>query len=76
MASTSRADIKAGGSGAGADGMIMPSVAGMRLLPLGLRALLSRCGWTLVSVGSFALLWELLWALGLADPKLLDMRDR
>ncbi|GJD49536.1 hypothetical protein OPKNFCMD_2267 [Methylobacterium crusticola] len=31
----------------------------------------SRIGWTLVSVGCFAGLWELLWAFGIADPKLL-----
>lgn len=30
-----------------------------------------RIGWTLVSVGLFAGIWELLWAVGLADPKLL-----
>lgn len=28
-------------------------------------------GWTIVSVGLFALLWEFLWLVGLADPKLL-----
>ena len=28
-------------------------------------------GWTIVSVGLFALLWEFLWLIGLADPKLL-----
>ena len=32
---------------------------------------LPRLGWTIVSVGAFALLWELLWALGVTDPKLL-----
>jgi NitT/TauT family transport system permease protein len=30
-----------------------------------------RLGWTLVSVGLFALIWEICWALGWADPKLL-----
>ncbi|PJI54865.1 ABC transporter permease [Methylobacterium radiotolerans] len=33
--------------------------------------LLQRTGWMLVSVGCFAGLWELLWALGIADAKLL-----
>ncbi|MGV6805295.1 MAG: ABC transporter permease [Ruegeria sp.] len=28
-------------------------------------------GWTIVSVGLFALIWEFLWLVGLADPKLL-----
>ncbi|MCB1740650.1 MAG: ABC transporter permease [Gammaproteobacteria bacterium] len=51
--------------------MVMPSVARLRLLPPGVQTLLSRFGWTLLSVGSFALLWEILWAVGLADPKLL-----
>ncbi len=32
---------------------------------------LPKLGWTLVSVGMFALLWELLWFLGITDPKLL-----
>jgi NitT/TauT family transport system permease protein len=31
----------------------------------------SKCGWAIISVGMFALIWELLWAVGLADPKLL-----
>ncbi|MEO1306988.1 MAG: ABC transporter permease [Pseudomonadota bacterium] len=46
--------------------------------PSGLDALLARLkapamavGWTIVSVGLFALLWEFLWLIGLADPKLL-----
>lgn len=30
-----------------------------------------KIGWTIVSVGMFALIWEVLWLLGLADPKLL-----
>lgn len=33
--------------------------------------LIPKVGWTLISVGMFALIWELLWAVGLADPKLL-----
>lgn len=46
--------------------------------PSGIDALKSRLkgpavalGWTVVSVGLFALLWEFLWLVGLADPKLL-----
>lgn len=46
--------------------------------PSGIEALKSRLkgpavalGWTVVSVGLFALLWEFLWLVGLADPKLL-----
>jgi NitT/TauT family transport system permease protein len=30
-----------------------------------------RIGWAFVSVGMFVAIWEVLWALGLADPKLL-----
>ena len=36
---------------------------------LGLR--LQRLGWTLVSIGTFAAIWELCWLIGLADPRLL-----
>ncbi|MBI0434386.1 ABC transporter permease [Roseomonas sp. KE0001] len=36
-----------------------------------LRAWGVRLGWSLLSVGSFALLWEFLWLIGWADPKLL-----
>ncbi|MEM7525377.1 MAG: ABC transporter permease [Pseudomonadota bacterium] len=35
------------------------------------RRIAPRIGWTLVSVGMFALIWETLWAIGWADPKLL-----
>ncbi len=28
-------------------------------------------GWTIISVGMFALIWEFLWLIGIADPKLL-----
>jgi NitT/TauT family transport system permease protein len=40
-------------------------------LPDGVVLLLQKTGWMLVSVGCFAGLWELLWAFGLADAKLL-----
>jgi len=36
-------------------------------IALGMR----RVAWTLLSIGTFALVWELCWAVGLADPKLL-----
>jgi NitT/TauT family transport system permease protein len=46
--------------------------AGSRFaLPEAVALALPRIGWTLVSVGLFAGLWELSWALGFADPKLL-----
>lgn len=35
------------------------------------RARLARTGWTLVSVGLFAAIWEFCWLVGWADPKLL-----
>ncbi|MEA2851630.1 MAG: NitT/TauT family transport system permease protein [Rhodospirillaceae bacterium] len=41
------------------------------LLPERLRLALPRTGWALVSIGLFACLWELLWAFGVADPRLL-----
>lgn len=34
-------------------------------------AILPRLGWTIASVGLFVLIWEVLWALGITDPKLL-----
>ncbi|MDO9708547.1 ABC transporter permease [Paracraurococcus lichenis] len=37
----------------------------------GARKALARFGWALVSVGLFTAIWELLWLLGWADPKLL-----
>ncbi len=40
-------------------------------LPERFAAPLRRIGWTLLSVGFFAGLWELLWALGISDPRLL-----
>ena len=40
-------------------------------LPERLRSSLPKFGWALVSIGLFASLWELLWALGLADARLL-----
>jgi NitT/TauT family transport system permease protein len=33
--------------------------------------LLQRLGWTLLSIGTFAAIWELCWLIGLADPRLL-----
>ncbi|MDQ8726282.1 ABC transporter permease [Bradyrhizobium sp. LHD-71] len=36
-----------------------------------LAPILSRIGWAMASIGLFAGLWELLWLVGLADPKLL-----
>jgi NitT/TauT family transport system permease protein len=41
------------------------------LVPERLRLGLPKLGWALASVGLFAGLWELLWATGVADPRLL-----
>src|SRR5580700_4229102 len=41
------------------------------MLPERLRLALPRTGWALLSIGLFACLWELLWALGVADARLL-----
>jgi NitT/TauT family transport system permease protein len=43
----------------------------LALLPEGLRAAVTRTGWAVASVGLFACLWELMWAVGLADARLL-----
>ncbi|RAI60093.1 ABC transporter permease [Roseicella frigidaeris] len=48
----------------------VPWLASLGLSP-GLRQSLARCGWAVLSVGLFAGIWELLWAIGWADPKLL-----
>jgi NitT/TauT family transport system permease protein len=43
-------------------------VAARRQLP---RKIVEQLGWTVASVGLFAAIWELLWLIGWADPKLL-----
>jgi NitT/TauT family transport system permease protein len=53
----------------GGDQQPRPSI--WSLLPERLRLALPRTGWALVSIGLFACLWELLWAFGVADPRLL-----
>jgi NitT/TauT family transport system permease protein len=40
-------------------------------LPPGLRGALARIGWAAVSIGLFVGIWEICWATGLSDPKLL-----
>ncbi|TCZ54601.1 ABC transporter permease [Roseicella aquatilis] len=46
-------------------------LAGRPVLSPGMKRALARFGWAVVSVGLFTGLWELLWAIGWADPKLL-----
>ena len=53
----------------GGDHQPRPSI--WSLLPERLRLALPRTGWALVSIGLFACLWELLWAFGVSDPRLL-----
>ena len=48
----------------------LPALA-KRFLPEWAYRALVQAGWTLVSVGLFAAIWEFCWAVGLADPKLL-----
>ena len=47
-----------------------PAASGLVPSAAGLQAL-ARIGWACLSVGLFAGIWELCWALGLADPQLL-----
>lgn len=47
-----------------------PRIAGIRIPP-GLSSILTRTGWTIVSVSLFVSIWELLWYFGISDPKLL-----
>jgi NitT/TauT family transport system permease protein len=54
-----------------AGGTLPPQAAGRSALFDSLRQALPKAGWALVSVGLFAGLWELLWALGISDPRLL-----
>lgn len=48
----------------------LPALA-KRYLPEWAQRSLVQAGWTFVSVGLFAAIWEFCWAVGLADPKLL-----
>ena len=71
MTGTSRSDAEVASTQAAA-GRMEPTPAAAASRPAQyLAQLLPRLGWTIVSVGSFALLWECLWALGITDPKLL-----
>jgi NitT/TauT family transport system permease protein len=56
---------------AGAAVVPRPMAGGGFGLPPALRQTLARFGWALLSVGMFAGLWEFLWAIGVADEKLL-----
>ena len=60
--------IRSGGRLAGGRLAAPVSAAGLRTVVL---AGLPKIGWTLASIGLFALVWEICWAVGLADPKLL-----
>ncbi|MFC7474707.1 ABC transporter permease [Dankookia sp. GCM10030260] len=55
---------------AGAAVVPRPAVRGTAVSPT-MQAALARFGWALLSVGMFAGLWEFLWAVGVADEKLL-----
>jgi NitT/TauT family transport system permease protein len=55
---------------AGAAVVPRPAAGGTGLSPT-TRAALARFGWALLSVGMFAGIWEVLWALGWSDEKLL-----
>jgi NitT/TauT family transport system permease protein len=53
------------------DRAVTPPVAWRLSVFDSLRQALPKTGWAIVSIGLFAGLWELLWALGISDPRLL-----
>ena len=71
MSATSSAQASSGGNGALAGERKLSPVRPARVMPEALSAILPKIGWTLFSVGTFSLLWEILWAVGVTDPKLL-----
>lgn len=71
MSVSTHADQSAGRDGAAADGKTPPSARPTPVFLERLRKILPQIGWTLLSVGTFALIWEILWVAGVADPKLL-----
>ena len=71
MASSIPAARSASRRASTAGSILLPAASLWRSLPEGLRSFLPKIGWTIVSVGTFAVLWEFLWAIGVADPKLL-----
>lgn len=48
-----------------------PAATATAWLSPGMRASLARIGWAAVSIGLFVGIWELCWATGISDPKLL-----
>ncbi len=66
MAVVTRGD-QAGAAG----GPSRPAAASWLQIPAAGRDALAKIGWTCLSVGLFAGLWEVCWALGWADPQLL-----
>jgi NitT/TauT family transport system permease protein len=71
MAAVSTDRTSVGETGKIAGGQKSPPAPAGLTLPEPLREILPKIGWTLVSVGMFSLIWEILWAIGWADPKLL-----
>jgi NitT/TauT family transport system permease protein len=67
MAVVTPPDLTEGTSAAGAS---RPAAARLFAAMAG-EGIVARIGWTILSVGLFAGLWELCWAAGWADPKLL-----
>lgn len=61
----------AAATAAGAKAPAAASPAVHSKFTLAVRTILPPIGWGLLSVGMFAALWELAWAIGWADPKLL-----
>jgi NitT/TauT family transport system permease protein len=57
--------------GASAAGPSRPAAVARLFASMAGTSLLSRIGWTCLSIGLFAGLWEICWAVGWADPRLL-----
>src|SRR3954470_10749316 len=54
-----------------AGGLATPPAANRPLLSDSVLRAFARAGWTCLSVGLFAGIWEFLWLIGWADPRLL-----
>lgn len=68
MAVVTPPDFSEGSSAAGAS---RPAAVARLFATMAGEGMVARVGWTMLSIGLFAGIWEFLWAIGWADPKLL-----